>query len=354
MVLSVNKQVTKINNKKAWGPEIKKEGVITDQELGKMLNWYNGMWSTADYKKNFLKYTDNDKLKALDEYYFRTIGALIKIQQHGAQLPEKALSYLNKQIKKLEDIVRAKKQIKIEKVKRIVNIQAATRLKAFRYINDIMDKFDDDKEFKLYNFIQKENISTKVLNYIKDNFDEAVNELQLALSGDDEQCVEAYSHFTKKQIKDEILFYQNQITTINSCISNNNRQRKSKKVKSVSNEKRVKGIKFLERYNELQLVSLSPEMILDKDEMWVYDTKKRKISIYKAQDNFKLSVKGASIVNYDESKSLMKTLRKPKDQLSLFKGTSKRKWKKAFDDINSKPQKVSLRLNKETIILKVF
>ena len=52
--------------------------------------------------------------------------------------------------------------------------------------------------------------------------------------------------------------------------------------------------------------------------------------------------------------SQTKTLRKPAEQLKLFKGTAKTKYQKAFADINAVEIKLNGRLNDTTIILKAF
>ncbi len=67
-----------------------------------------------------------------------------------------------------------------------------------------------------------------------------------------------------------------------------------------------------------------------------------------------MTVKGTSIQHFEVSKSVQKTLRKPAEQLKLFKGTAKTKYQKAFDDINAVEIKLNGRLNDTTIILKAF
>jgi hypothetical protein len=66
-----------------------------------------------------------------------------------------------------------------------------------------------------------------------------------------------------------------------------------------------------------------------------------------------LSVKGTSIINFNENLSICKTLRKPEEKLKEFKAAGKVQLRKFLDDINATDTKMNGRLNEETILLKV-
>jgi hypothetical protein len=67
-----------------------------------------------------------------------------------------------------------------------------------------------------------------------------------------------------------------------------------------------------------------------------------------------LSVKGASVVGFDPTKSVKKTLRKPKEQIAEFKKAGKVKLRKFLEEIKSVDTKLSGRISKDTILLKVI
>jgi hypothetical protein len=72
-----------------------------------------------------------------------------------------------------------------------------------------------------------------------------------------------------------------------------------------------------------------------------------------AADYRELAVKGTSIINFDENKSVCKTLRKPADQLKEFKSAGKVALRKFLEDINAVDTKMNGRLNEDIILLKV-
>jgi hypothetical protein len=72
------------------------------------------------------------------------------------------------------------------------------------------------------------------------------------------------------------------------------------------------------------------------------------------RDGTGLSVKGTTIIGFDETKSIQKTLRKPADQLKDFKSAGKVKLRTFLDDIKTTDTKLNGRCNPETVLLKVI
>jgi hypothetical protein len=100
-------------------------------------------------------------------------------------------------------------------------------------------------------------------------------------------------------------------------------------------------------------VSVSPTDIIGSTELWVYNTKSRKLGKYVSAEYQTLSVKGTSIINFNENLSICKTLRKPEEKLKEFKAAGKVQLRKFLDDINATDTKMNGRLNEEIILLKV-
>ena len=169
------------------------------------------------------------------------------------------------------------------------------------------------------------------------------------------QLREGYSHLTKK----DAATYLEALETLNGAcdlvIDAAKATRKPRKKAPPSKEKLIAKLKYLERDDKLQIVSVNPLELLDASEVWVYNTKTRKLGKYVADEYAKiLGVKGTTLVGYDESKSIQKTLRKPADTLKEFKKASKVKLRKFLDEIKTTDIKLNGRLNNDTIILKVY
>ncbi len=167
-----------------------------------------------------------------------------------------------------------------------------------------------------------------------------------------QQLREGYSHLTKK---DAATYLEALETLQGACdlvIDAAKATRKPRTKKAPSKEKLIAKLKYLERDDKLQLVSVNPLDVLDAKEVWVYNTKTRKLGKYIADDHATIQVKGTTLLHYDEKNSVQKTLRKPDETLKAFKKAGKVQLRKFMDDIKTTDIKLNGRLNSDTIILK--
>ena len=93
--------------------------------------------------------------------------------------------------------------------------------------------------------------------------------------------------------------------------------------------------------------------ILEASELWLYNTKTRKLGKYVAEPHATLQVKGTTILYYDEKQSIQKTLRKPAQQLAEFAKAGKGVLRKFMSEIKTTDTKLNGRVNDQTILLKV-
>jgi hypothetical protein len=168
-----------------------------------------------------------------------------------------------------------------------------------------------------------------------------------------QQLREGYSHLTKKDAATYLTALETLHGACDVVIDAAKATRKPRKKAPPSKEKLIAKLKYQERDDKLQLVSINPIDILDSEEIWVYNTKTRKLGKYVADEYARtMSVKGTTIVGYDESKSIQKTLRKPDETLKEFKKAGKVALRKFMDEIKTTDIKLNGRLNSDTIILK--
>lgn len=168
-----------------------------------------------------------------------------------------------------------------------------------------------------------------------------------------EQLREGYGHMKKAEIKLWIETLEKIITACDMVIDKAKATRKPRVKKAPSKEKLVAKVKYCKEDSKLSLVSANPLEMLDAVEIWVYNTKTRKLGKYVADEYQKtMTVKGTTLLGYDEHKSIQKTLRKPDETLKEFKKAGKVALRKFMDDIKTTDIKLNGRLNSDTIILK--
>jgi len=177
------------------------------------------------------------------------------------------------------------------------------------------------------------------------------------------QLKEGYAHLKKADIKAFTTAIQELMTALDFVIDSAKATRKPRKPKVYSADKLVAKLKYCVTDDKFKLASVSPDQIIKANELWVFNVKTRKLGKYVAQnidpkgmgrDGTGLSVKGTTIIGFDETKSIQKTLRKPADQLKDFKGAGKVKLRTFLDDIKTTDTKLNGRCNPETVLLKVI
>ena len=167
-----------------------------------------------------------------------------------------------------------------------------------------------------------------------------------------QQLREGYSHLTKK---DAATYLEALETLQGACdlvIDTAKATRKPRTKKAPSKEKLVAKLKYLERDEKLQVVSVNPLEVIDAKEVWVYNVKTRKLGKYIAEDHTTIQIKGTTLTFFDAKGSIQKTLRKPDETLKAFKKAGKVQLRKFMDEIKTTDIKLNGRLNSDTIILK--
>jgi len=160
---------------------------------------------------------------------------------------------------------------------------------------------------------------------------------------------EAYSCFNKTKLNRYYKFYYDSLKESEEYLQEQY-PKKVRTKKHIPAEKVVQNLNFLSKDESLNLQSISPHDILGASMLTVYNTKTKILSLYHAKDGG-VSVKGSTLVNWDEDKSFSKRLRKPKEMLAMFVNAGFALVQPRFDGIKTKPTKTNGRVNNHTLIL---
>jgi len=212
----------------------------------------------------------------------------------------------------------------------------------------------DPKAFKVLSLLRSVEAKAAHARIIKGFYERNLAELEEASQPKcDEQLKEAYGHLSKANMKKIISFYQEIMSACDMLAQEAKVNRAPRAKKPTDKAKVVAKLKYLKQHEPLKLVSVNPIDIIGSKELWVYNTKTRKLGRYVAKEYAELGVKGTSITGFDENASICKTIRKPEEKLKEFKAAGKVALRKFLDDINATDTKMNGRLNEETVLLKV-
>jgi hypothetical protein len=329
------------------------------------LQWYT---MNVDDKKRrkfaieyFAKQGKKAEVVAIDkasDFDVRQLGILCRLITNGNTLSEQHMERIDSMV---DDIMRkVGKPVKVKAVDAPVVVQPSIQdrmdEKAHELAGEIEGAIDDfvinkKSDFSTKNYLLANEVSAPIAKRIGDIYVNRAKELREALAGDDEQLVEGYSNFTKRELKKFAEFMESVIGDCTQQVQTAKATRSPRKRKAVSPTKMVSKMKFMKTFEELSLKSCRPEDIIGSTELWVYNTKYRKVQVYRAESS--LSVKGTSVLGFDVKTSQSMTLRKPEE---FFKGLSlgKRALNGAYKKLTTKPTAPNGRINEECILLGAF
>lgn len=334
-------------------------------DLLRALNYYNVNHDDKEKKKWLISHiAQTDKkfateLLRLDEFHFRYAGILARLMGGGSELQEKEATYFNERINVLKELlgkiapVVAVKKVSATPVASIQDrIEEAVRKHAAE-IDGAIDDFITTKnaDFSAKNYLAANNVSSPIAKRIGEFYVRTYNELADAINEEDEQLIEGYSNFSKRELKSFHKFVGQIIDDCEQMVQTAKAARAPRKRKPVPASKLAAKVKFMKEFAELNMKSVRPEAIVGATELWVYNTKYRKLQMYKAEGA--LSVKGTTVIGFDVKESKSVTLRKPEE---FFKGLTigKRPLNAAIKTVKTKPTAPNGRINEECIILGAF
>lgn len=245
-----------------------------------------------------------------------------------------------------------------------VSIQDRVREAAYSMTEDLenaLEGFQKDpesfnpKEFKIISMLRGKEAKAAHTRYIKEFYSRNLAELEELASGEaDEQLREGYEHLSRKNVKKLIDFYHEIMSACEMLAQEAKVNRAPRAKKAVSKDKLVAKLKFKKQDEVLKLVSINPVDVIGASELWIYNTKTRKLGKYTAAAYQELGIKGTTITGYNETDSICKTLRKPEEKLKEFKAAGKVQLRKFLDEINATDTRMNGRINEEIILLKVL
>lgn len=312
---------------------------------------------------------------ACPDWSFSSPGIALFIQYKIGYMPESIEKHYHEQrkeewLKRGKVVLAEKKEKAIANPKKVISIQERMKMQIEHLCADWEYKLDcfvegtiTLKDFDPYKSMltHQPEIKAAHAKLIKEDFVPQYQEALEVQEWSDPDIKEGYGHFTPKMRKEFVQFFEKINTACDTIIETKKTTRKARKPRARSKESIVKKLKFQTNCPELGIASIHPTDVVHANEIWVYNTKTRKLGVYHARNKDPrnmgrdgLMVKGTTIQDFDEDSSFQKTLRKPKEQIKNWTGSAKTKFAKAFDELTTTGIKMNGRINDNTIILQAF
>jgi hypothetical protein len=350
-------------------PDLSK-GVKSQSEIIQAWNWYNYFHDSdkaKEYVLTYLKAAKADKeaiknVSRIPSHNLNSIGWTCRILSNGGKLPKELvertftrLGALTKQEAKNPE----QDPVTSVEVKPVISIQERVANRTSELIGDLEEQIDSflndpTHSFKVSDWLRQKDVKPTIAQHIAEYYKPLYSELFDAIAGKDEDLKEGYKRWKKPQLKAYMELVKSIVSESESRSVIVKAVRKPRKKKEKPAAVIVAKVKYKESDDELGLVSESPTQILGSNQIWVFNTKYRTLSVYNAMGPAGLGVKGTSLIGYDEKTSITKKLRKPKEQISTLTQGGKIVLRKFMDDVKCKPKEASGRINTDTIIVRII
>jgi hypothetical protein len=339
-------------------------------DLMRALNYYNSAYDSKTKRKWVMAYIgkgSESTYSALSDYHFTSVGTVIRLKSRGQYLEDRELTFIDTKLAELKELATQGKQVSSLKggnvpakaATPVVSVQDRVKDLTSTHIAEINAMIDEyilnDVEFDVSAYLKGNEVSAAVTKLIPPAFDKMAAELKEAIKGDDKQLVEGYSNFKKVKLRKFLKLIESikdaceqQVVTVKSVRKPTVRIPKVKSPTVLASK-----VKFMRESTDLGVKSVLPVNIVGASEVWIYNTKYKKLQVYRAFSKSALSIKGTTIVDYEVATSDCKSLRKP-ELLKSYVSMNKTALAKTYNALTTKVAVVNGRINEDCIILKVF
>jgi len=340
--------------------------------LMRLNNWYSAEKTRGDSYKYYLQYVK--KNRPADAKYFAEVeekdvhisyGWMARMLLQGAIVSEEHLKSFDKNLTDLIDLGKARLLAKETVVKVAIatstvkrtSIQDAVKEKASECIGELegcIDEFcTEDKDFTLYNHLKGNQIPGPYVSYIRTWAESKLALWQEVADSKDSQIIEGYSNFPKRKITKIVKLFESFLDDCDKYGQFKKANRKPRAIRAKPAISQIKSLKYKLKDDELGLTSAKAFDLVGAEQVWLFNTKTRKLAVYTSESTQGMTVKGTTLQNWSPDKSKQKTLRKPDEQIKDLMASGKVKLRTFLDSIKSKEQAVNGRINIDTIILKI-
>jgi hypothetical protein len=334
-------------------PSYAKEEASSQADIREALSWYN---ENKD-EKDAAKYLNCGVKHAKNNL---TYAWIVRMLSRGFKLPETTQNYVNELKVRfdtlVEDEVDENGNVIVEQKGNVINLQERISAKTDQHLGELEGMIDEygfgEKAFNAYDWFIKNDVKPIHANRIGEYFRNRAKEILSFIEGKDKECRQAYTSIGKSTIKSILSVMTTIVKDSERLALNVNKTRKPRKRKVISADKLVSKLKYKAKDDSFKIQSINPETILGSSQLWVFNTKTRRLAVYFAKDADGLSLKGSTLKNFNEDTSISKTLRKPEKILTSVLEGGKISLRKVMDGINGKSYEIQGRINKDCVILR--
>jgi len=335
-------------------------------KLATAFNWYNQEKEKKDarnYLRSYVLHHNKQLVKVFDtvpdSMIKTTYGWLARMVSNGTILTKKDNLKLEEYLQNLflykEEIpFEAEKQEKVSKP----SVRDFMQEKVNEYLGEVEGYIDavliGQEPVNLFEDLKYRQIPQPYVPFIDTFIKSKAAEYIMVYESTDDLVKEGYSNLGKRKITALIKLMGEWLEDVNRYGEFKKANRKPRIKKAKSPLQQTSKLKFKKEDSELKIKSISPTELVGASQVWVYNTKYKKLSVYRTDSASGIQVKGSTLQNYDPDMCEQKALRKPEVTIPAVLTSGKVQLRKLFTDLSTKESKVNGRINEECVLLRAF
>jgi hypothetical protein len=210
------------------------------------------------------------------------------------------------------------------------------------------------KKFPVATILRGENIPVSATGDIKEWLTRQRDEYKEAYDKTCPQMIEGYSYLGRPALRNRIKALDDMLNELVLYKTSKAAARKPRVKKAKSAIKQVARLKYLKESKDHSIQSCDPTRIIGANTFFVFNTKYRRLTVFKARNRDGFIVSGTSIKDFDEDTSFAVTLRKPGDYLPIIAAKTEKQIEKALNELKTKRKSANGRINQDTILIRAL
>lgn len=333
--------------------------------LMKALNWYNSEKDKKEghaFLRNYIiANRGRDPLKVYDRIPFTKIISTYmwmgQMWNRGSRFQEKHQKQLDSYIDELLLTEVPQPKVEVDRAPR-PSIQDLMKEKAQEFLGELEGEFDklvlEGEDIDLYKYLKARAVPMPYGQYIEPWIKQKLDEYVFVYETEDEQIKEGYSHLTKRRITKVIQQLGEWQKGLEQYVGFKKANRKPRAKKEKSPVQQIAKLVYKKEDTELNLTSVNPTELVGASQVWVYNTKYKRLAVYRSDSARGIQIKGTTLQNYDPDLCEQKSLRKPAETIKQVLEGSKIQLRKLMSMLTTKDSKVNGRINNECILLRAI
>ena len=325
----------------------------------KIANDYDrNKFSHTDRKNHVCEYVDSIGLdskyiRAIDRTKFNSIGIHAFILSNGGSLNERHMLSFKA---KLDSLMERARENWVEPIEKrdptFFDTLAVNPINVlWNSLNDIF--FEKRNKNDVYRLIETANLYDSEYKTIIDRSIQTIEDEHYSIQ--DRLETDEKSFARSKMVIEFWAMVNAQIALFQSNRKAKYASSTTKKSTSSNVDKMVSNVKYLAHDATLNVSSVPPAHVVGASVAVVYNTKYKKVGIYYAEKDKKLTIRGTTIYDFDKEKSKTKTVRSPAKDVEAFRNaTNANRLDVLMQNFNSVEYALTGALNEHTMILKVW